>query len=150
VDTGTRLRLTGEGEPGEDGGPPGDLYVVLSVREHPLFQREENDILCEVPISFVEAALGAGIDVPTLEGRVKVKIPPGTQSGKVLRLKGKGIPDLNGYGRGDQHVRVVVETPTNLTREQRQVLEEFARVSTPDIHPHGKSFWAKVKELLGS
>ncbi|MBI5545595.1 MAG: molecular chaperone DnaJ [Deltaproteobacteria bacterium] len=150
VDTGTRLRLTGEGEPGDNGTSPGDLYVVLHVREHPLFQREENDLLCEVPISFVDAALGSSVDVPTLEGKVKVKIPPGTQSGKVLRLKGKGIPDLNGYGRGDQHVRIVVETPCNLSKEQKRLLEEFARVSTPDSHPQGRSFWGKVKEVFGT
>jgi molecular chaperone DnaJ len=150
VDTGTRLRLAGEGEPGEEGGPPGDLYVVMHVHEHPLFQREENDILCEVPISFVEAALGASVDVPTLEGKVKLKIAAGTQSGKVLRLKGKGMPDLNGYGRGDQHVRIVVETPINLTKDQKRVLEDFARISTPDIHPQGKTFWGKVRDLLGS
>ncbi|HEY3450150.1 MAG TPA: molecular chaperone DnaJ [Myxococcales bacterium] len=150
VDTGTRLRLAGEGEPGDDGAPPGDLYVVVHVREHPLFQREENDLLCEVPISFVEAALGSSIDVPTLEGKVKMKIPAGTQSGKVLRLKGKGIPDLNGFGRGDQHVRVVVETPTNLSKDQKKLLEEFARITTPDIHPQGRSFWGKVKELFGT
>lgn len=150
VDTGTRLRLTGEGEPAEDGGMPGDLYVVLHVKEHPLFQREDNDILCEVPISFVDASLGAAIDVPTLDGKVKVKIPAGTQSGKVLRLKGKGVPDLNGYGRGDQHVRVVVETPTNLSKDQKRLLEEFARISTPESHPAGRSFWGKVRELFGA
>ncbi len=148
VDSGTRLRLTGEGEPGDNGGPPGDLYVFLQVAEHPLFHREENDLLCEVPISFTEAALGGTIDVPTLEGKTKIKIPPGTQSGKVLRLKGKGIADLNGYGRGDQHVRLVVETPTNLSKEQRHLLEEFARLSTPETNPQGKSFWGKVKELF--
>ncbi|MFN7134489.1 MAG: molecular chaperone DnaJ, partial [Myxococcales bacterium] len=148
VDTGTRLRLTGEGEPGDFGGPPGDLYVVVHVKEHPLFTREDNEVLCEVPISFVDAALGSTIEVPTLEGKVKVKIPAGTQSGKIFRLKGKGIPSLNGYERGDQHVRVVIETPTNLTREQRKLLEEFAAISNPESHPQGKSFWDKVKKLL--
>lgn len=150
VDTGTRLRLSGEGEPGDDGGPPGDLYVVIHVREHPLFQREENDILCEVPISFVDAALGASVDVPTLEGRVKMKIPAGTQSGKVLRLKGRGVPDLNGYDRGDQHVRIVVETPTNLSKEQKRLLEEFARISTPESNPQGRTFWDKAREIFGA
>jgi molecular chaperone DnaJ len=150
VDTGTRLRLSGEGEPGEHGGPSGDLFVVLHVREHPLFQREDSDILCEMPISFVEASLGASVDVPTLDGKLKMKIPQGTQSGKIFRLRGKGIPDLNGRGRGDQHVRVVVETPTNLSKEQKRLLEEFAAISSPDSHPHGKSFWGKVRELFGS
>ena len=150
VDGGTRLRVAGEGIPGDSGGPPGDLYVVLSVKEHPIFQREENDILCEVPISFPEAALGASIDVPTLEGKMKLKIPAGTQSGKVIRLKHKGIPDLNGYGRGDLHVRLVVETPTNLSKDQRRLLEELQASCCPDNLPQGKSFWGKVKELFGA
>ena len=149
VDTGTRLRLNSEGAPGEGGGPPGDLYVVIHVREHPLFQREENEIFCEVPISFTDATLGASIDVPTLEGKVKLKIPSGTQSGRVFRLKGKGVPTLGGYGRGDQHVRVVIETPTNLSKEQKRLLEQFAAASSPDSHPQGRTFWNKVKELLG-
>ncbi len=148
VDTGTRLRISGEGEAGESGGPPGDLYVVLHVQEHPLFQREESDVLCEIPISFVDAALGATIEVPTLDGNVKMKIPSGIQSGKILRLKGKGIPHLNGFGRGDQHVRVIVETPTDLNREQKRLLEQFAALSTPESYPHGKSFWGKVRELF--
>jgi molecular chaperone DnaJ len=148
VDTGTRLRLTNEGEPGDTGGPPGDLYVVIQVREHPIFHREEDEILCEVPISFVDAALGTTIEVPTLDGKVKMKIPAGTQSGKVFRLKGRGVQELNGYGRGDQHVHVVVETPTNLSKEQKKLLEEFAAVSSPESHPQGKSFWSKVRELF--
>ncbi|MGI5860472.1 MAG: molecular chaperone DnaJ [Myxococcales bacterium] len=148
VDTGTRLRLSGEGEPGEGGGPSGDLYVVVHVREHPLFQREDNEIFCEVPISFVDAALGATIDVPTIEGSTKLKVPAGTQSGKLFRLKGKGVPSLSGYGRGDQHVRVVIETPTNLSKEQKRLLEQFAAASSPDSHPQSKSFWEKVKELV--
>jgi molecular chaperone DnaJ len=148
VDTGTRVRLAGEGEPGENGGPPGDLYVVVHVKEHPLFHREEYDVFCEVPITFVQAALGAQIDVPTLDGMVKMKIPEGTQSGKIFRLKGKGIPHLHGTGRGDQHVRVVVETPQNLTSKQRELLMQFAELSGADINPHAKSFFDKVKELF--
>jgi molecular chaperone DnaJ len=150
VDTGTRLRLSGEGEPGDNAGPPGDLFVVLHVREHPLFQREDSDILCEVPISFTDAALGASIDVPTLDGKLKMKIPQGTQSGKIFRLRGKGIPDLNGRGRGDQHVRVVIETPTHLSKEQRNLLEQFAAIANPDSLPQSRSFWGKVKELFGT
>ena len=150
VDAGTRLKLTGEGEPGENGGPNGDLYVTLHVREHPIFSREDSDIWCEVPISFAQAALGAQLDVPTLDGKVKLKIPGGTQSGTVLRLKGKGVPQLGGYGRGDQHVRVVVETPASLSKEQRELLEKFAQLSGEESHPQSRSFLSKVKELFGN
>jgi molecular chaperone DnaJ len=149
VDTGTRLKLTGEGEPAPGGhGPPGDLYVVVQVREHTIFKREETEILCEVPISFTQAALGATIDVPTLEGPAKLKIPPGTQSGKLFHLKGKGVPSLQGGGRGDEHVRVLVETPAHMTREQRDLLERFARLSTDETNPQGRTFWQKVSDLL--
>jgi len=150
VDTGTRLKLTGEGEPGENGGPPGDLYVVVQVQEHPIFIREDTEVICEVPIGFTQAALGATIEVPTLDGKVKMKIPSGTQSGKVFRLRGKGIPHLNGYQRGDQHVRVTVEVPQKLTRKQRELLEQFAAVSGEETHPQAKSFLEKVRELFGS
>src|SRR2546423_8704966 len=150
VDTGTRLKLTGEGEPGERGGPPGDLYVVVHVHEHPIFIREDTEAICEVPISFTQAALGSTIDVPTLDGKVKMKIPSGTQSGKVFRLRGKGIPSLDGYQRGDQHVRVTVEVPEKLTRKQRELLEQFAAATGEEAHPQQKGFFAKVKELFGS
>jgi molecular chaperone DnaJ len=149
VDNGTRVRLGGLGEPGDRGGPPGDLYVTVIVREHPLFQREDYDVFCEVPISFTQAALGAKIDVPTLDGKVKMTIPEGTQSGKVFRLKGKGIPHLHSGQRGDQHVRVIVETPTALTGKQKELLEKFAELSGEDVHPHSKNFFDKVKELFG-
>ena len=149
VDNGTRVRLGGMGEPGDRGGPPGDLYVTVIVREHPLFQREDYDVFCEVPISFTQAALGAKIDVPTLDGKVKMTIPEGTQSGKVFRLKGKGIPHLHSGQRGDQHVRVVVETPTGLTQKQRELLEKFADSSGEDVHPQSKNFFEKVRELFG-
>jgi molecular chaperone DnaJ len=149
VDTGTRVRLQGEGEPGEQGGPSGDLYVVVQVREHPLFVREGDEVLCEVPISFAQAALGALIDVPTLEGKEKMRIPAGTQTGKIFRLKGKGIPHLHGGGRGDQHVRVLVETPTSLTKEQRELLERFAEIAGEQTHPQSRSFFEKVRELFG-
>ena len=150
VDTGTRLKLTGEGETGEKGGPPGDLYVVVHVQEHPIFVREDTEVICEVPISFTQAALGAQIDVPTLDGKVKMRIPGGTQSGKVFRLKGKGIPALNGYQRGDQHVRVTVEVPEKLSRKQKEILEGFAAISGEDVHPQAKTFFAKVRELFGT
>ena len=148
VDTGTRLKLSGEGEPAPAGGTPGDLYVVIQVREHPVFTREDTEILCEVPISFTQAALGASIDVPTLDGPVKLKIPTGTQSGKVFRIKGKGVPALQGGGRGDQHVRVFVETPTHLSKEQRELLEKFAAMAGDETHPKAKGFWEKVQEFV--
>ncbi len=149
VDTGSRLKLRGEGESGASGGPAGDLYVVLHVREHPLFTRDGNDVVCEVPIGFTQAALGAEIDVPTPHGKVKMRVPAGTQSGNVFRLKGKGVPDVRGYGHGDALVRVVVETPRKLTAKQRELLEEFARLSGEDVHPISKGFIEKVKELFG-
>ena len=149
VDTGSRLKLRGEGEGGASGGSPGDLYVVLQVEPHPLFIRDGLDIICEVPISFVQAALGSDIDVPTLEGKVKMKIPPGTQSGKVFRLKGKGVRDVQDYHQGDQHVRVVVETPTHLTPRQKELLKEFAALGGEDVHPLSKGFFDKVKQIFG-
>jgi molecular chaperone DnaJ len=150
VDNGSRLKLRGEGEAGLGGGPPGDLYVVIHVREHPLFVRQDNDVVIEVPVSFPQAALGTEIEVPTLEGKVKLRIPAGTQSGKVFRLKGKGIVDLHGYGHGDQLVKIVVETPRRLTPRQRELLEEFAKLSGEDInHPMAKGFVDKLKEMFG-
>ena len=149
VDTGTRLKLSGEGEPAPvPGGDPGDLYVVLQVRDHPVFKREDTEILCEMPITFTQAALGAQIDVPTLDGPAKLKIPAGTQGGKVFRLKGKGVPALQGAGRGDQHVRVMVETPTHLSKEQKELLERFAAISGEETNPQARSFWEKVKDLI--
>lgn len=150
VETGSRLKLVAEGEAGPQGGPTGDLYVVIRVLDHSIFKRERNEVICEVPITFSQAALGAEIEVPTLEGKVKMKIPAGTQSGKIFRLKGKGVPDLNGYGRGDQHVRVVIETPSRLTPRQKALLEEFDQVSNhEDMHPMSKGFFEKVKEMFG-
>jgi molecular chaperone DnaJ len=149
VDNGSRLKLRGEGESGPAGGTPGDLYVVIQVEPHPIFIRDELDIVCEIPISFVQAALGAEIDVPTLEGKVKMKIPAGTQSGKVFRLKGKGVKDHQGYRQGDQLVRVVVETPTRLTAKQRELLKEFAALSGEEVNPLSKGFFDKMKELFG-
>ncbi|MGH8012066.1 MAG: molecular chaperone DnaJ [Candidatus Binataceae bacterium] len=150
VDNGSRLKLRGEGEAGFGGGPNGDLYVVVHVREHPLFVRQDNDVVIEVPVSFPQASLGAEIEVPTLEGKIKLKIPAGTQSGKLLRLKGKGFVDLHGYGRGDQLVRIVVETPRRLSSRQRELLEEFAHLSGEDVnHPMSKGFVDKIKEMFG-
>ncbi len=129
VETGSRLRLRGEGEQGEFGGPKGDLYIFIHVQEHEFFQRSDDDIICKVPISFVQAALGDSIEVPTLTGTEKLKIPRGTQSGKIFRLKGKGIAHLRGFGRGDQIIETVVTIPTNLNRRQEEILREFARIS---------------------
>jgi molecular chaperone DnaJ len=148
VETGSRLKLTGEGEPGIQGGPPGDLYVVLSVQEHPLFQREGQDVICEIPISFPQAALGCELEVPTLTEKISIKVPAGTQSGKVVSLPGKGFPSLQGYNRGDQLVVLRVETPTRLTGRQKELLEEFAREGGEEVHPMGKSFLEKVRELF--
>lgn len=150
VDNGSRLKLRNEGEAGFGGGASGDLYVVVHVKDHPLFVRQDNDVVIEVPVSFPQAALGAEIEVPTLEGKIKLKVPAGTQSGKVLRLKGKGFVDLHGYGRGDQLVRIVVETPRRLTPRQRELLEEFAKLSGEDVnHPMAKGFVDKLKEMFG-
>ena len=150
VDNGSRLKLRGEGEAGYGGGTPGDLYVIIHVKEHSLFVRQENHIVIEVPISFPQAALGCDIEVPTLEGKVNLKVPSGTQSGKVLRLKGKGIIDLHGYGRGDQLIRVVVETPRSLTSRQRELLEEFAKLDGKAVnHPLSKGFVDQIKKMFG-
>jgi molecular chaperone DnaJ len=127
VDTGYGLRMAGMGEPGESGAPPGDLLIFLSIKPHEIFERNGDDLLCEVRIGFSEAALGAEIEVPTIDGPAKLRIPPGTQTGTVFRLKGKGMPKLDGLGRGDELVRVVVQTPTKLTPRQRELLSQFAK-----------------------
>lgn len=148
VDTGSRLRVTGEGNEGERGGPRGDLYVVMNVEPHSIFERQDDDIICEIPIAFTQAALGAEIEVPTLEGTMKLKVPAGTQSGKVFRMSGKGIASVHTGRRGDQHVVVKVETPTKLTKRQRELLEEFASVSGDETMPLKTSFFDKVKEIF--
>ncbi|MEK7691577.1 MAG: molecular chaperone DnaJ [Bdellovibrionota bacterium] len=150
VDTGQRLKLTGEGEPGERGGHPGDLYVVINIQPHDFFSRQEFDVICEVPITFTQAALGADIDVPTLEGKVKMKVRPATQSHQILRLKGKGLARLGSYGRGDQLVRVIVETPKDLSTEQRELLKRFEEISSSEkSHPMHNRFFEKVKNFFG-
>ncbi|MBI2870299.1 MAG: molecular chaperone DnaJ [Candidatus Omnitrophica bacterium] len=128
VQTGSQLRITGEGEAGFNGGPRGDLYVAVAVRHHEVFSREGDDVLCEVRIRFAQTVLGDEVKVPTLDGEVRMHVPPGTQPGKVFRLKGRGIPRLAGSGRGDELVRVVVEVPTHLTREERSLLEQFDKM----------------------
>lgn len=149
VDTGSRLRVAHEGEAGTRGGPTGDLYVYIFVKPNNLFTREGDDVICEVPISIVQATLGDEIEVPTLDGKVKLRIPEGTQSGVTLRLKEKGIPHLRGHGRGDQHVRVKVVTPKKLTERQRELLREFARLGGEDVNPEEKGFFKKVKDAFG-
>ena len=148
VETGSRLRLLGEGDSGEMGAPSGDLYVVTSVMPHPIFRRENDDVVCEVPIAFTQAALGAEVDIPTIEGPAKLKIPPGTQSGRAFRLKGKGIASLQTGRRGDEQVIIRVETPAKLTKRQRDLLEEFASISGDDTMPLRENFFFKVKELF--
>ncbi len=150
VDTGARLRSAGNGESGLRGGPPGNLYVILHVRPHDIFEREGDDLICEVPISFVQAALGSEIEVPTLAGRAFIRIPPGTQTGTVFRLKGKGVHNVQGYGVGDLHVRVQVEVPTRLNPAQRAKLQEFADVCDPSVNPQSKSWFEKAKDLFRS
>lgn len=149
VDTGSVIPLRGQGEPGEKGGPPGDLYVYINVLPHEVFEREGNDIICEMPISFVQATLGAEIEVPTLDGRVKYTIPEGTQTGTIFRLKSKGVPSVRGYGRGDQYVKVVVQVPKKLTEKQREILMEFANESGEGSLSGKKGFFNKVKDALG-
>lgn len=148
VDTGTRLRSVGNGEGGLRGGPAGDLYVVLHVREHELFQRESDDLLCEIPVSFHQAALGAEVEVPTLGGPASIRIPAGTQPGTTFRLRGRGVKSLQGFGQGDLLVRVAVEVPTHLNAAQKAKLEEFAALCDANSHPRAKSFFDRAKEFF--
>ena len=151
VDTGDRIRLSGEGEAGAMGGPAGDLYVVVNVREHSIFQRDGKHLYCEVPISFADAALGGELEVPTLDGRVKLKIPEGTQTGKLFRLRGKGVAPVRGGGAGDLMCRVAVETPVNLGRRQRELLEEFRQSLAGDSShsPKASGWFEGVKRFFG-
>jgi molecular chaperone DnaJ len=148
VDGGSRLRSTGNGEAGLRSGPAGDLYVMLHLKPHEIFQRDGDDLLCEVPVSFVQAALGAEIEVPTLEGRAVIKVPPGTQSHATFRVKGKGVKNLQDQSLGDLHVRVLVEVPARLTAEQKAKLQEFAELCDEDVNPISKGFFEKAKNLF--
>ena len=151
VDNGDRVRLSGEGEAGMHGGGPGDLYVQISVKKHAIFERQENDLHCEVPISFIIAAMGGSIEVPTLEGRVTLKIPEETQTGKVFRLRGKGMKSVRGHGQGDLLCKVVVETPVNLSREQKELLTKFQESlenATGKHSPRSNSWFAGVKKFF--
>jgi molecular chaperone DnaJ len=151
VDTGSQLRIGGEGEPGALGGPPGDLYVVLRVAEHAFFKRDGTHLFCEVPVSVPQAALGATVEIPTLDGgKTKLTVPEGTQSGTVLRLKGQGIPALGGRGRGDLHALVRVVVPKRLNSEQRKLFEQLAKsLPVPDLADKDRSLLERMKDLLG-
>lgn len=149
VEDGTRIRLAGEGEAGLRSGPAGDLYIFLSLTSHPLFQRDGADLHCRVPVSMVTAALGGEFEVPTIEGtKSRVKVPGGTQSGRRFRLQSKGMPVLRSKQTGDMYVQVVVETPQNLTKKQKELLSEFEKLSSKDTQPESTSFFSRVKELF--
>lgn len=150
VRTGTRLRLAGQGEPGEPGAPAGDLYVVIEVEENGLFQRKRNDILCDVPITFTQAALGGVIEVPTLQGKARLTIPPGTQTGAVLRMRGQGFPAFDGGRRGDQLVRVIVEIPKKITQNQRKAIQHLDEVINEESYPKHSAFADTLKRWCGS
>jgi molecular chaperone DnaJ len=148
VDTGSRIKLTGEGEHGSQGGPAGDLYVALRVQNHPIFEREDSDLFCEVPVSFAQATLGTELGVPTLDGQALLKIPAGSQTHKIFRMRNQGIVQLRGGGRGDLHIRIVVETPTNLTTRQKELLEEFDALSSEEHHPLREKFFKGLRDLF--
>ena len=148
VEGGTRLRSQGNGEAGFRGGPAGDLYVFLGVKNHEIFARDGDDLVCEIPVSFVQAALGDEIEVPTLEGRATIKIPPGTQPGTMLRLKGRGVKNLQGYGQGDLRVRVQVEVPSHLNSAQKAKLHEFASLCDGKEAPLAQGFFEKAKKFF--
>lgn len=151
VDSQTRIRVAGEGEPGVNGGPPGDLYIVLDVKDHPFFERRGADLYCTVPVSFAQAALGAEIQVPGLAGEERVAIQEGTQTGTIIRLKGKGLPDPHGGGKGDLYVNVRVVTPSKMSREQRRLLQQLAETLPAENRPaeRNSSFFEKVKDIFG-
>jgi molecular chaperone DnaJ len=148
VDDGAQLRVSGEGEGGTKGGPPGDLYVVIRVKAHEFFEREGDDVYCEVPLTFAQAALGDEIEIPTLTEKVKLKIPSGTQTDTYFRLKGKGVPHLRGHGQGDQHVKVVIVTPTNMTDEQKELLRQFSKLNGENTHEQQESIFERMKKAF--
>jgi molecular chaperone DnaJ len=153
VDNGDRIRLAGEGEAGRNGGPAGDLYVEIRVREHAIFERDGSHLSCEVPVSFVTAALGGTVEVPTLGGNVELKVPGETQSGRVFRLREKGVKPVRGGAVGDLFCRIVVETPVNLTEEQREILKQFdatMRTSSHNHSPRERTWLDGVKRFFGT
>ena len=149
VEDGTRMRYQEQGDAGANGGPAGDLYVILHVKPHPFFEREGKDLYCSVPISFSQAGLGAEISIPTLDGEYTLKVPEGTQSGTVLRVRGKGLPSIRGGGKGDLHVQVRVQTPSRLNKRQRELLAELGGTSAIENKPEPRSLFEKVKEIFG-
>ncbi|MBN1558084.1 MAG: molecular chaperone DnaJ [Lentisphaerae bacterium] len=148
VETGSRLRLAGKGEGGIQGGPAGDLYVVMHVRRHALFRRDGDDLMCDVPVSFTEAALGEQIQVPTIDGYAKLKLAPGTETGKVFRLRGKGMPNVEGRGRGDLHVRIVAEVPSRLSSRQKELLEALGESWSASNFPTRRRFEKQVEQFF--
>ena len=146
IDNGQAVSLRGQGGAGKNGGPAGDLLISVTVRPHPLFRREGTSVLCEAPITFTQAVLGGEMEIPTIDGKVKYEIPEGTQTGTTFRLKGKGIPNMNGRGRGDQYVTVYIETPRNLTREQKEALKKFSETLKENNYEERKSFFKKFKK----
>ena len=148
IDDGQSIQLRGQGGAGVNGGPAGDVIVTISIRPHPIFTREGQDVVCEIPISFAQAALGDTLQVPTIDGKVSYDIPEGTQTGTVFRLKGKGIQNVNGRGRGDQYVRVNIEVPRNLTHRQKELLREFENSTTDENQTQRKGFWDKVRDAF--
>jgi molecular chaperone DnaJ len=148
VEDGSRLRLVGEGEAGDEGMPAGDLYVVTRVRKHPFIEREGNDLACEITVAATQAALGARVEIPTLDGPEVLKVPAGTQSGETLRLKGRGVPDVSGRRRGDLFVRVLVRTPGDLTKDQKALLAKLAELRGEDVEGVDKSIAQRLKNIL--
>lgn len=151
IDNGQQIRVSGQGEAGVNGGPSGDLYVVFNVKSHEFFERDGDDLYCEMPITFVQATLGDEIEVPTLQGKIKLKIPAGTQTGTNFRLRGKGVPNVRGYGQGDQHIQVKIITPKNLTERQKDLLREFGELSgNGAVDEQNDNFFSKVKRAFKS
>jgi molecular chaperone DnaJ len=148
VDNGVRVRVPGEGEPGDQGAPRGDLFVLIRVREHPFFRREGNHLVCEVPVTFSQAALGGEIEVPTLDGKAKHTLPRGVQSGDLLRMTGHGMPNVRGGKRGDLVVQLQVETPKHLTKRQEELFRELAEIEQKHVSPARKGFLEKLKEFF--
>jgi molecular chaperone DnaJ len=148
VHEGQAVRIANEGEPGHNGGPHGDLHCYISIKQHSLFSRHNNDLVCQFPISFAQAALGAKVEVPTLDGRTELDIPPGTQHGEVFKLRGKGLPDLRSRRVGDELIQVMIEIPKRLTEKQKQLLRDYAATEDHSVMPQRKSFLEKLREKL--